>query len=118
MGFGRLYQVRLQLPLIFSFSNTEQCILTLRHLQGKYVPPQRTDIVGDTGADIDDKTEGREDGDDKTEDRDDKSDQDRDQTTEANEAELELCCNQSASEADIDLDQPCRHSSKINRKYF
>ena len=31
MGFGRLYQVWL-IPLIFSFSNKEQCILTLRHL--------------------------------------------------------------------------------------
>ena len=38
------------------------------------------------------------------EDGDEKSDHDNDQTTEVNEAELELCCNQSASEADIDLD--------------
>jgi len=75
MGFGRLYQ-------------------------GKYVPPERTDIVGDIAEDGDDKTEDTED----TEDRDDKSDQDNDQTTESNEAELELSCNQSASEADIDLD--------------
>ena len=51
-----------------------------------------------------DAVETGETGDDKTEERNDKSDPDNDQTTEANEAELELCCNQSASEADIDLD--------------
>ena len=98
MGFGRLFQVHNT-----KYYNTPHMsqqhtilILLLINLQGKYVPPERSDIVGDIA----------EDGDDKTEDGDEKSDHDNDQTTEVNEAELELCCNQSASEADIDLDQP------------
>jgi len=70
MGFGRLYQ-------------------------GKYVPPDRSDIVGDIPEDEDQTEEINE----KSEDK------DEGEPSDVNETELETeVCNQSASEADIDLD--------------
>jgi len=65
MGFGRLYQ-------------------------GKYVPPERTEVVGDIPADEMPTEE--------------MNGQDKDQTDPSDVNETELFCNQSVAEADIDLD--------------
>jgi len=68
MGFGRLYQ-------------------------GKYVPPDRSDVVGDM-------TEDEE----KLEEMNEKSGEDKDQEEPGDANETEPSCNQSVTEADIDLD--------------
>jgi len=68
MGFGRLYQ-------------------------GKYVPPDRSDVVGDM-------TEDEE----KLEEMNEKSGEDKDQEELGDANETEPSCNQSVTEADIDLD--------------
>ena len=86
MGFGRLYQVQ---------SSSRSLSVLYRHLlQGKYVPPDRSDVVGNI-TEVEEKLE-------EMNENEPVEDKDQEELGDANETEPS--CNQSVTEADIDLD--------------